>query len=191
MPRRIILNLILLTALSVCSLSAQDSTEFIYEAKQFFTQISGNLLKAAQQMPARYYAFQPTHESPSFADLIGDVASSQSDFCSAVQRQHVQLEGPYSKQKADLVAILTRSVRTCASAYSSVNNFNASQQISFAGSRHTRLGLLFLNNSHDNQVYGQLAVYFRLKDLEPPSDQARLLPVTHVGKHSTNSHPDL
>jgi hypothetical protein len=174
---RAIPKLILIAAVACSALSAQNVSPFIFDAKQSYSRISDNLLKTAEEMPAKYYGFQPTRESPSFGDLLGDVAASQADVCSAVNGKRVLLEGPYSNQKTGLIALLTRSVRTCAAAYSSINSFNASQEIRFEGTQHSLLGLLFLNTSHDNEVYGQLSVYLRLKDLVPPSDKARLTPV--------------
>lgn len=173
---RAIPKFVVIATLTCSARSAQDPNPLLYEAKQSYSRVSDNLLKSAAEMPAKYYGFQPSGESPSFAELIGDIAASEADVCSAVNGKRVALEGPASNQKADLIALLTRSVRTCAAAYSSVNNFSATQPINFEGT-HSILGLLFLNTSRCNEVYGQLSVYLRLKDLVPPSDQARLTPV--------------
>jgi hypothetical protein len=170
-------NLILLATVAACSLSAQDSSIFIYEAKQLYGTVSDNLAKGAEEMPAKDYAFQPTPESPTFADLIAEVVGAQADVCSAIEGTHVDMEGPSSATKADLVSALEKSDRKCAAAYSSVNNFNASQQVHFGAVQRSRLGLLSINTSHDSEVYGQVAVYLRLKGLVPPSNRARLLPV--------------
>jgi hypothetical protein len=170
-------NLILMTILTACLLSAQDSTTFIYEAKQYYSQVSDNLLKSAEEMPAKYYSFQPTSESPAFNDLIGEAVASQADVCSAIEGKRIQMEGPSADEKTELMTMLTKSVRACASVYSSINDFNASQKVRFGGVERSKLGLLFLNAGHDNELYGQIAVYLRLKGLVPPSNRARLLPV--------------
>jgi hypothetical protein len=129
-------------------------------------------------MPAKDYGFQPTAESPSFGDIVAEVSGAQADVCSAVEGKHVDMEHPFSTSKADLVASLTKSIHQCEAAYSFINNFNASEAVRFGGVPHSRLGLMYLNTTHVSEVYGQLAVYLRLKGLTPPSSQARLLPVS-------------
>jgi len=52
-----------------------------------------------------------------------------------------------------------------------------SQDVGFGSMRHSKLGLLFLNASHDNELYGRLAVYLRLKGFIPPSERPRIVPL--------------
>jgi hypothetical protein len=170
--------MILMAAFSGCTLSAQDSVAPIYEAQQIYKTASGNLVKGAEEMPAKDYAFQPTEESPSFGDLIAEVTGAQADVCSAVEGKHVDMEHPFSTSKADLIVALRKSSDRCEAAYSFINNFNATEPIRFGGTPHSRLGLLYLNTTHVSEVYGQLAVYLRLKGLVPPSNRARLMPIS-------------
>jgi hypothetical protein len=172
--------LFLAAALTVGSLSAQDAGSFVYEARQQFKSASENLLKSAEEMPAPDYAFRPTPDSPSFGDWVDEAAASQANVCSAVDGKSIQDKGFYAKDKAELVEKLRRVIGKCDSAYGSVNNFTASQEMRFGNSRHSRLGLLFMNASHENEVYGHMAVYLRLKGLVPPDSWARVLPVTSV-----------
>lgn len=178
MTQRTISTLILIGVFSACTLSAQDSVAPIYEAQQIYKTASINLVNGAEEMPAKDYGFQPTPESPSFGDLIAEVTGSQADVCSAVEGKHVDMEHPFSSSKADLMSALRKSVNRCEAAYSFINNFNAGEPVRFGGVPHSRLGLLYLNTTHVSEVYGQLAVYLRLKGLVPPSNRARLLPVS-------------
>lgn len=170
----------ILGAIAACGMSAQDSTEFIYEAREMYQNIADNLMKSAEKMPAVYYQFQPTRESPTFADWINELTASQADVCSAIDAKPVQLR-LYPQDKAHMVEILRNSIRKCSAAYEAVNNFTASQEVLFGGKRHSKLGLLYMNVSHDYEVYGQMAVYLRLKGLVPPSVQAHILPVNVPG----------
>jgi hypothetical protein len=170
-------RLFLAAALTVVSLSAQDSGSFVYEARQQFKSASENLLKSAEEMPALDYSFRPTPDSPSFGDWVNEAAASQTSVCSAVDGKSVEDKGFYAKDKAELVEKLRRAIGKCDSAYASVNSFTAGQELNFGSRRHSRLGLLFMNASHENEVYGHLAVYLRLKGLVPPDSWARVLPV--------------
>ncbi len=154
----------------ICSVflcSAQEPVNsFIDEAKQSYGTVSENLLKSADAMPMQDYSFRPTAVSPTFGQLIADIAGT-----GATE------EGPVPQSKADYLQALGQSVRKCAQAYAFVNSFNASELVHSGGERHSRLGLLFLNSSKCEEAYGRVAVYLRLKGIVPPSYQARLLPV--------------
>jgi hypothetical protein len=170
-------GLILIAAFTAGLVNAQNSDTFIYEARQQFKSASENLLKSAEEMPAQDYSFRPTSDSPSFGDWVDEAATSQSRVCSAIESKSADDQGLYAKDKAALVARLRHAISKCDSAYSSVNDFTASQKMRFDSSQHSRLGLLFMNASHDAEVYGHMSDYLRLKGLVPPEGWARLLPV--------------
>ncbi len=170
-------KLLLVTIFTGWSLNAQKISTLIDEAKQSYNKVKDNILKSAERMSEENYTFRPTPGSRTFGQLIGDVARSQADVCSAIAGDRSQANGAYSPSKADLIAALEQSIRKCDSAYGSVNTFNAGQELGFGSMRHSKLALLFLNAAHDNDLYGQLAVYLRLKGFLPPSDQARIVPI--------------
>ena len=41
------------------------------------------------------------------------------------------------------------------------------------GGQNTKLGALIQNNIHDNETYGTMTVYMRLKGIVPPSSEGR------------------
>ncbi|MDQ2712198.1 MAG: DinB family protein [Acidobacteriota bacterium] len=170
-------RLILITVFTGWSLNAHEISTLIEESKPSYNEVKNNILKSAEWMPEENYAFRPTPGSRTFGQLIGDVARSQADVCSAIAGDRSQVNGAYSTSKADLVAALKESIRKCDSAYGSVNTFNAGQEVGFGSMRHSKLALLFLNAAHDNDLYGQLATYLRLKGFLPPSAQARVVPI--------------
>ena len=76
--------------------------------------------------------------------------------------------------KADLVAALKASFDECDKAYDSLTDANASEMIKGPRGSRTKLGMLEGNITHDNEEYGYLAVYMRLKGQVPPSsDRAK------------------
>jgi hypothetical protein len=171
-------KILFLLTFAAFSLSAQDSLSLVDEAKRMYTRVADNILRSAEAMPDADYAFSPTAESPNFSHLVDEAVSSQAEACSAVAGQQIQPRGDHAVSKTELIAALRQSINTCSTAYASVNSFNASQELGFAASRHTKLGLLFLNASHSDEIYGHMVVYLRLKGIFPPSERARLLPVS-------------
>jgi len=171
-------KLVFLLTLAAFSLIAQDSMPLVQEARHMYTRVADNILQSAEAMPDADYAFSPTPESASFSHLVEEAVSSQAEACSAVAGRQIQPRGDHALSKTELVAALRQSMNTCNSAYASVNSFNSSQEVGFGASRHTKLGLLFLNASHSEEIYGHMVVYLRLKGIFPPTERARLLPVS-------------
>ena len=68
--------------------------------------------------------------------------------------------------KADLVAALKDSFDTCDAAYAALTDANASEPIQKLNRGPTpRLAALAGNVEHDNECYGSMAVYLRLKGI--------------------------
>ncbi len=174
---RFVTKLLLVTALAGWSLEGQDSSTFIDEARQSYRDVKDKILKSAEWMPESRYNFRPTSSSQTFGQLIASIVQSQFEACSAVAGNGFQGNGPTVESKAELLLELKKSNSTCDSAYASLNSFSANQEVGIGNMRHSRLGLMFLNNAHDNEVYGHLAVYLRLNGILPPSDQARVIPI--------------
>ena len=74
-------RLVVSLALSALSLCAQDNP-LSNEARMSWNRTKGNLLGAAEKMPADAYSFKPTPESMSFQDLVTHTADSGMGACS-------------------------------------------------------------------------------------------------------------
>jgi uncharacterized damage-inducible protein DinB len=143
------------------------------ETKQLYTQIKNNILKSAEKMPEENYAFKPTPEVRSFGQLIGHVADAQYLFCSAAKGETKQSNIEKTKtSKADLVAALKDAFSYCDGAYNELTDASAAQMVKFFGRDRTRMGTLNFNVAHDNEHYGNIVTYMRLKGLVPPSSES-------------------
>ncbi len=160
-----------------CLLSAQAFASMVSEPKQAYEHIKENILKAAEAMPEMDYGFQPTPDIRTFGQLVAHIADAQAHFCSAVSGTHMQLNASSRKSKADIIAALKESNDECDKAYDSLTESNADQTVGGGRMQRTRLGMLYLNIAHDNEEYGYMAVYLRLRHLVPPSSQVRAVPV--------------
>jgi uncharacterized damage-inducible protein DinB len=157
---------------SATAISASAANPLIAEAKQGYTQIKTNIMKAAEKMPESAYSFQPTPEERTFAALIGHIADAQTRICSSATGEMKPATAGKLTAKADLVAALKASFDVCDAAMDGINDENAMAMVSFMGrGERTKLGTLIYNIGHDNESYGTLAVYLRLKGIVPPSSE--------------------
>jgi hypothetical protein len=143
------------------------------EIKQGYNGIKNNLTKAAEKMPEELYSFQATPDVRTFGALIAHIADSQTRTCNAILGEPKSGTAGSKTAKADLVAALKESFADCDKAYDSLTDANATQVLKFGQREATRLGALVRNVIHDNEEYGYLAVYMRLKDIVPPSSEGR------------------
>lgn len=159
--------------LAVSAVQAQTDNPLSTEAKQAYTSVKNNLLKAAEKMPEEDYAFKPTPDIRSFGQLIAHIADSQTRTCAAVKGEQKTGSAASKTAKADLVRALQEAFAECDSAFNSLTDETASSMIKTPRGQRTKLGALAGNTIHDNEEYGYLAVYMRLKGLVPPSSEGR------------------
>lgn len=143
------------------------------ELKQFYTVRKGDLLKAADRMPADAYDFKPSPDVRTFGQLIAHIADAQMGFCSGAKGQPRRLNAASKTSKADLVAALKLSFDECDGVFDTTTDAIATQMIKSGDVEHSKFWSLLYATLHDNEEYGYLAVYLRLKELIPPSTNAR------------------
>jgi hypothetical protein len=160
----------------VCTASgalAQSANPFMSELKQFYTIRKGDLLKAADRMPTESYDFRPTPDVRTFGQLIAHIADAQMSFCSGAKGKPIRLNAASKTSKVDLVAALKASFDECDGVFDATTDAIATQMIKTGDSEHSKFWALLYATLHDNEEYGYLAVYLRLKELIPPSTNSR------------------
>jgi uncharacterized damage-inducible protein DinB len=146
-------------------------------AKEMHAAIRRNLADAAEAMPADEYAFQPTPQVRTFAQIVGHLANANFYFCSQIAGEKSPATTNYQKvtDKAALVKALNDSLDYCDKVYAATTDATFTQPVQIAnvggeGSTKTLRGaMLMYNTAHNNEHYGNLAVYMRLKGHVPPS----------------------
>ena len=159
-------------------LFARTPNSMIEDGRQLYMSVADNLLKSAVEMPALDYQFRAASTSLSFANLVRKASADQEDVCSAIVGDRTQPDPVYSGEKPALTNMLRNSIHHCEAAFSSLNDFTASETVTFGGKQYSKLGLLMMNANHCSEIYGTMAVYLRLKSLVPPSEQAKLMPIS-------------
>src|SRR5215217_8881825 len=117
--------------------------------------IRRDLAEAAESMPAEDYAFKPTPEVRSFAELLGHVANANFFFCAQAKGEKSPATANYEKvaDKASLVKGLSEALAYCDGAYAATTDANFMDIVKVAGQGgETRRGaLLMFNTTHNNE----------------------------------------
>ena len=160
-------------ALSCGVACAQSGDPLSTELKQMYAGVKRNLTRAAEKMPEDDYGFKATADIRTFGQLIGHVADSQARTCSALTGEMKQLGASQKTSKADLVAALAESFKTCDAVVEALTDAKATEMVKIGRGERSRLGALAGMVSHSNEEYGYLCVYMRLKGIVPPSSEPR------------------
>jgi hypothetical protein len=143
------------------------------EIKQVYTSVKTNLLAAANAMPEENYGFAPVPAEMTFGAWVAHVADLQTGVCSALNGQARRGDAATKTGKADLVAALKASFDECDKAYNALTDANATELVAYGRGQNARAGRLAYNTAHDQECYGSMAVYMRIKGIVPPSTAAR------------------
>lgn len=152
-------------------LPAQDNV-VTTESKGFYELVKNNIIKAADKMPAEQYAFKPTPEVRTFGGVVAHIADAQYLFCAQIKGEEKKSDVEHGPQtKAAIVEALKAAFAYCDGAYVGMTDVAIVQKAK--GGRRTNITLLSFNTAHNNEHYGNLVTYMRLKGIVPPSSEAR------------------
>lgn len=170
------LALVCLVLVTAPSLFAQQTTPSATSTlsggmRSLYQSIRRNVLDAAELMPEADYTFRPTPDVRSFGQLVGHLANTHYNFCSAARGVAHPGKGDQEKlaSKAELVQALKDSIVFCDAAYEGVTDANLTVAAKFGSAAITKGYALTYNIAHDNEHYGNMVTYLRLKGLVPPS----------------------
>lgn len=156
-----------------CSAIYAQSNPLSTESKGLYTVAKNNIIKSADKMPEADYSFKPAPTVRSFGQLIGHVADSQYEFCGPVKGEEKASDVEKTVTgKTELIAALKTAFAYCDAVYNSMTDDHAADKIKFFGRNATKLGTLNFNVAHDNEHYGNIVTYLRMKGLVPPSSES-------------------
>ena len=139
--------------------------------------IRRNLSEAAENMPANEYGFRPTPQVRTFGQIVGHLINANFFFCAEIAGEKSPATTDYQQitDKAALVKALNDSLAYCDRVYAATTDANFLQPMQIPnvdgrGSTNTVRGARPIHNiAHNNEHYGNLVVYMRLKNHVPPS----------------------
>jgi len=108
--------------------------------------------------------------------LIGHVANANYFYCSAAAGEKNPASGNIEKDKttkADLSQALKDAFAYCDAVYDGLTDATAADKVKFFGRDRTKIIMLNINTGHNNEHYGNIATYMRIKGVVPPSSEPR------------------
>lgn len=142
------------------------------EVKQNYQRTKDLILRAADKMPEDGYNMKATPAERTYAEMLGHIAQAHMMVCGGIFGQPGRANTAKTA-KADVIAELKRSFDLCDRAYDFLNEQNMSVVGGSEFMGGTMVGRLYANVIHDNEMYGTMAVYLRLKGIVPPSSESR------------------
>jgi hypothetical protein len=139
--------------------------------------IKRNIKESAELMPEEHYNFKPTPDVRSFGEILAHVAGASYLLCASAKNEKSPFaEDSFEKSartKAAIVKATTDAIMYCDGAFAALTDANASDMVpnAFGANQVTRINSLLSQIGHDNEHYGNLVTYFRLKSLVPPSSR--------------------
>ena len=140
--------------------------------KGSWDRVSKFLAGSAELMAPADYAFKPTPEVRSFAQIIGHVADASYHICSTAKGEPSPSKSSAEKTattKPDLVKAVNEALAYCDAVFASVTDASLSEPREIFGRKTNKLGVLQVQLGHANEHYGMLVTYLRMKKLVPPS----------------------
>jgi uncharacterized damage-inducible protein DinB len=168
------LVLLLVSAAFVASAQTADNP-LSTSTKALYGMVKNYVIRSAEKVPEADYSYKPTPEVRSFGQLVAHVADANYAFCSAVLGEKPPVSGIEKTKttKAELVEALKDSFTYCDKAYDGMTDAQAAQMADLFGGKRPKLTILNFNNMHDDEHYGNMVTYMRLKGIVPPSSEPR------------------
>ena len=133
-----------------------------------------NLTQSADKVSEADYAFQPTKDVRTFGQILAHVANTQFNYCAAAKGEPNPNKDDFEKTattKAAIVKALADSFAYCDGIYLTLADAKALELIKIGQNDVPRAARLISNIAHDNEHYGNLVTYMRIKGYVPPSTE--------------------
>jgi uncharacterized damage-inducible protein DinB len=151
--------------------------------KNAYTANRNNIVKSAEKMPEENYGMRPgpQEEVRTFGQQVGHVARYNYLWCAQAKGEKNPSAGTDLEKlptKAELLKALNDAFTYCDSAYAALTDASGMEMIDITQesgrqTRNLRMALLILNYGHNNEIYGNLVTYLRIKSIVPSSSEPR------------------
>src|SRR6202167_5077851 len=152
-----------------------------------YTGNRNNIVRTAEKMPEENYGMRPgaQPEVRTFGQQVTHVASYNFLWCSQAKGEKNPSPANLDKltSKADIMKVLNDAFTYCDGAYTGLPDASGAERIDISKkngrqTRNLRMQLLTLNYGHNNEIYGSMVVYLRMKNIVPPASEPRGAPQT-------------
>jgi uncharacterized damage-inducible protein DinB len=141
-----------------------------------------NIVRTAEKMPEENYGMRPgaQPEVRTFGQQVSHVATYNFLWCSQAKGEKNPSPGNLDKltSKAEIMKVLNDAFTYCDGAYTALTDASGAEVVDITQengrqTRNLRMGLLTLNYGHNNEIYGSMVVYLRMKNIVPPASEPR------------------
>lgn len=141
-----------------------------------------NIVRTAQKMPEENYGMRPGTQQDvrTFGQQVSHVANFNFLWCSQAKGEKNPNPGNLDKltSKADIMKVLNDAFTYCDTAYAALTDESGKEMLDITQesgrpAKSLRMGLLTLNYGHNNEIYGSMVAYLRMKDIVPPASEPR------------------
>ena len=175
--------LLAFTAMAPASAQTSPDNELSKWLHNAYTNTRNNLMRSAESFPEDLYEMRPgpQKEVRTYGQIIGHVANFNYRWCSQAKGEKNPNEGNDLEKistKAGLVKALHNAFSYCDPVYAGMTDASAAEIIQITQengkqARVPRMSLLIQNHAHNDEHYGNLVTYMRIKGIVPPSSQRR------------------
>jgi len=148
-----------------------------------FTNNRNTIVRTAEKMPEENYGMRPgtQQEVRSFGAQVGHLANYNFLWCSQAKGEKNPNAGNNLEKlatKAELIKAVNDAFAYCDGVYAALTDASGAETIDITqeNGRQTkslRMGLLTLNYAHNNEIYGSMVIFLRMKDIVPPASEPR------------------
>lgn len=140
------------------------------------------IARAAEKMPEDLYAMRPGTQTEvrTFGQLIGHLANYNFLWCSQAKGEPNPntLDLEKAATKAALVKGVNDALAYCDGVYAALTDRAGQETVTITqengrSTQSLRMSLLVLNYGHNNEHYGNVVTYMRIRNIVPPSSEPR------------------
>jgi len=144
-----------------------------------------NIVRTADKMPEENYGMRPGAQTEvrTFGQQVTHIATYNFLWCSQAKGEKNPSPANLDKltSKAEIMKVLNDAFTYCDGAYAALTDASGAEMIDITQengrqTRNLRMQLLTLNYGHNNEIYGSLVVYLRMKNIVPPASEPRGAP---------------
>ena len=141
-----------------------------------------NIVRTAEKMPEENYGMRPGAQTDvrTFGQQVTHVATFNFLWCSQAKGEKNPSPGNLDKltSKTEIMKVLNDAFTYCDGVYNALTDASGAEVVDITQengrqTRNLRMGLLTLNYGHNNEIYGSMVVYLRMKNIVPPASEPR------------------
>lgn len=187
MSKRIAIGLSLLCVLPGVPVFAQAPENPLSTwLRTAFTNNHNNIVRSAEKMPEENYGLRPgpQQEVRTFGQQLGHVANFNYLWCSQAKGEKNPNAGNNLEKlttKAEFMKALNDAFAYCDAVYGALTDTSGTETVNITQengrqTKNLRMALLILNYGHNNEIYGSMVTYMRMKSIVPPASEPRPRP---------------